>query len=280
MLILLGLMQTWLWAQTSRSSWKKNETLPKLDLQLFHSNQAVNLPTAETLQKGDWEFEISHRFFPPVTSGPRSFWGLDGPVNMRIGLGFAPTNRLVITLARSNVNDNIDMRVKHKTVQIRNRRFPLLIGWQAGTGWNTQVAGRKNRDPKNFQYYGQLIFNTLLLNKKLGLGVVPTYVYNSYIFCPNNQYSYTLGSYAQFYAGPFFSVLAEWNPTYSGFRNKYNVFSFGIELETGGHFFKIILTNSHLLNPSQFNSGADLRATDGDWRIGFNITRLLSFHKS
>ena len=87
----------------AQARWKRTgQSQP--DMQLFHSTYLINLPTAETLQKGDFEFEISHRFVPPVNEGKDALYGLDGPVNVRIALGYAISNKLVATLARSNVN--------------------------------------------------------------------------------------------------------------------------------------------------------------------------------
>ena len=64
--------------------WKRGE-VPVSHLQLFHSTHVINLPTAESMQSGDFEFEISHRFVPPIDEGYSAFWGLDGPANIRLG---------------------------------------------------------------------------------------------------------------------------------------------------------------------------------------------------
>lgn len=265
-------------AQHRQVTWNRSSKPVAVDLELFHSTHSVNLPTAETLQRGDFLFEISHRFVPPITDAKNAFFGLDGPVKMRLGLGYALANRMVLTLARSNELDNVDLQLKYKTWQLRNRIAPVLVTLNAGAAWNTQVVGRDKSDSDNFQYYGQLILNTML-GKKLALGVVPSYLYNSYIYCIDRQYSFTMGNYVQYYVSPHWSILAEWNPTITGFRNQHNSVAFGIELETGGHFFKIILTNNALLNPGQYLSGADINFKDADWRLGFNITRLLKLHK-
>ncbi|MGD9898820.1 MAG: DUF5777 family beta-barrel protein [Calditrichaceae bacterium] len=266
-------------AQDKKIRWQRSRTLTEPDLQLFHSTQSVNLPTAETLQKGDFEFEISHRFFPTINEGPDTFYGLDGPVNMRLALGYAINNRMIVTLGRSNVSDNVDLQFKYKFLQLRGEKLPVLVAGRVGAAWNTEVGGRDKGDPDNFQYYGQLIINTLI-KKRFGIGVVPSYLYNSNIYDDNVQDSFTMGLNGQYYVSSVWSVLAEWNPTVTGWRSSHNPVSFGIELETGGHFFKIILTNSYLLNPSQFLTGADIDFNDTEWRIGFNITRLLKFSKN
>lgn len=88
-----------------------------------------------------------------------------------------------------------------------------------------------------------------MYGERFAIGIVPSYLHNSHLPCPDVQYSFTLGVHAQYYITDVFNVLLELNPTVSGWRTAHNPVSFGIELETGGHFFKVILSNSDLLNP-------------------------------
>jgi hypothetical protein len=124
------------------------------------------------------------------------------------------------------------------------------------------------------QYFVQIIYNTLVRDK-IGIGLVPSYVHNSALNTMEVKYSFTLGTYVQYYISDMWSVMLEWNPTVTGWRDRYNSVSAGIELETGGHFFKIFITNNDLINVAQFISGADKKFSDGDVRLGFMITRLL-----
>ncbi|PIP77549.1 MAG: hypothetical protein COW85_08350 [Ignavibacteria bacterium CG22_combo_CG10-13_8_21_14_all_37_15] len=257
-------------------SWKKQEAVDNLPLQLFHSPQSINLPTAETLQKGDFEFEISHRFLPSIKDGSKNLYGFDGPVNMRLALGYAVTDDLVLTLGRSNVDDNLDLRGKYRLLQFKETFLPLLVGVQFGIAKNTQPIRPIASSGRAYQYFGQIIFNTMI-DKKLGIGLVPSYLYNSNIYRADVQNSFTLGMNLQYYISNMVSALAEFNPTVNGYLNRFNSAAFGFELETGGHFFKIILTNNAKLNPAQFLSGADKDFGNGEWRLGFNITRLLKF---
>jgi hypothetical protein len=74
--------------------------------EVFHSTQSANLPTAETLSAGNWMFEISHRF-QPISTGSTGLWGLDGPINNRLGLSFAPSDQVVLGILRTNSEDNL-----------------------------------------------------------------------------------------------------------------------------------------------------------------------------
>ena len=88
----------------------------------------------------------------------------------------------------------------------------------------------------------------------------------------------------QFYFNAKWSIWIEYNPIITGYQGpiefsatekSYNSVTYGFDVETGGHFFKIFLTNSSRINLSQFLVGADDSASSGDWRIGFAIIRVL-----
>lgn len=273
MVIFLMLLGQSAWTQ---SSWKRNEDVELPPIELFHSTQAVNLPTAARLSSGEFEFEISHRFIPTIDEGAEHLYGFDGPVNIRIALGYAFSDNGLVTLGRSNLQDNLDLNVKHTLLALRSAILPLHIAARAGVAQNTSVTGRGAWDGESLQGYGQVILNTMI-GETFAFGVVPSYLHNSHLECAKTQYSFTVGLHAQYYVTDVFNVLAEWNPTITGWRGRHNPVSLGIELETGGHFFKVILSNSDLLNPTQFLAGAPDAFNDGKLRIGFNITRVLVF---
>lgn len=272
-LLLVMLLDATAWSQ---SSWKRSDDVELPPLALFHSTQAVNLPTATRLAAGEFEFEISHRFVPTINDGPEYLYGFDGPANIRIALGYAFSDDGVVTLGRSNVHDNLDLNVRHTLLALRDTPLPLHVAARAGVAQNTSLGDRAAWDGHNTQAYAQIIFNTMV-GKSFALGVVPSYLHNSEPACADRQYSFTVGLHAQYYVSDLFNVLAEWNPTITGWRGTHNPVSLGIELETGGHFFKVILSNSDLLNPAQFLAGAPDAFNDGRLRIGFNITRILAF---
>lgn len=272
---LLALLPVAVYAQEEKIEWKRSQTAAPTELHLFHSTQAFSLPTAEMLQKGNLQFEISHRFFPTVNTGIKNFFGLDGPVFMRLALGYALTDNLSLTLGRSNLNGNVDLRLKYRLLQVPNSFLPVVAALRLGAAWNTET-GRNSTDSRNYQYYGQLIVNALYQNV-LGLGIVPSYLYNSNIFTRDIEHTVTLGTYIEGYLTHRFGLIFEWNPVISGYRLNANPMAFGFEINTGGHFFKILLTNSTYLNPSQYLAGADDPVKGKNWRLGFNITRLFGF---
>jgi hypothetical protein len=263
-------------AQEQPRRWERRVEATSPPLTLFHSTQAINLPTAETLSRGEWQFEIAHRFLPAVSEGSDALWGLDGPANMRLGLGYAPADRLLVTLARSNFMDNWDLQVKLKAFEREDDLLPLMVAVQGGASWSSEVPERDSGDPGNFQYYGQLILNTMVADR-LALGVVPSYLYNVLLDRLDPVQDLYWGFYGQLFLTDMFSVNGEWTMGENRAELEHDAGSFGLELETGGHFFKVFLSNSVRLNPTQYLVGTDLPFEPDEWRLGFAITRLLRF---
>lgn len=271
--ILISLGASWAMAQGEQPMWRPGRDTVRLILPLFRSGQAFNLPTTETLQKRNLELEISHRFFPPVHEN-NALYGLDGPVAMRIGLNYALTDRLLFGTAVSNATNAYDFKLKYKLLEIPRKGLPVVVGLQGGFGWNTAVYGRTKGDSKNFQAYGQLIVNTLL-GKRLGIGLVPSILTNGDVAdSVTSERSLSVGGYLRFEVTRGFGLMGEWSPVVNGYRRGHNPAALGMEVNTGGHFFKILLTNSTWLNPSQYLAGSDYRFQADEWRLGFNITRL------
>ncbi len=276
LLVIILLTTSTLYSQSTRSSWKRSTEKTDVSLELFHSTQAINLPTTEMLRAETFEFEIAHRFYPPIKEGHKVLFGLDGPATIRFKLAYGISNRLNISLGRSNLDNNYDLNLKFKFLQLRKAPLPIVIGTQIGTGWNTDVFGLPSGDSRSFQYYARVIINTMY-RKKIGLGLIPTYLYNTDVRSEETHDEISLGINVQYYLFRSFSLLAEWSPRLGGKNSLYNPVSYGIELETGGHFFKILVSNSIRLNTSQYIAGSDDPAGGRYWHLGFNISRLLRF---
>lgn len=257
-------------------TWKRtSENTTLQELRLFRSTQVINLPSAETYEKGDFEYEISHRFIPSIDEKGK-FFGFDGPANIRFSLSYGLTDRMTLTLGRANIDGNIELASKYKLLQIRNDILPSQISFRFGTALSTNFPSedRKIFESENFQFFAQGIFNTLY-ERTLGLGLVPTYLYNSNIYSAKRFYSFTIGSYAQIFLSDKWSFILEWNPTVTGYRSRFNPVSFGFELDTGGgHFFKFIFSNSVDLNTSHFINGASKQFIKTSPSFGFNLTRV------
>lgn len=248
---------------------RKSES--KAPVLLFNSTKVFNLPTAEVQSKGDFYFNIVHRFATPVSEGIGEVWGIDGSVIMRIAFGYSPTDDLMLVLGRSNREGNINLEAKYKLYANDNDVAPFSVSVLGGTAYTGKPTVEDNEE---FQFYGSLIANTMLFDK-LGLGISPSFLYNSHIYCEDVENTLTFGAYAQFYFDDYLSIAVEANPTVTGWRQFYDSYTVGVELETGGHFFKVSIGNNILSNMNQFMAGAGDAFDSGDLHLGFQIQRTL-----
>lgn len=272
---------------TAQSKWKRDQSAITTDLNLFHSSQTANLPTTSMLGQGDFLFEISHRF-GLISGGYDELYGFDGPVKMRISLGYGLLDNFMLSIGRSNILDNLDIVAKYKIIDFDHKDMPSALAVNAAIALNSEPSLNLEAFNTNFmQYYLQLVYNVMFLDKKLGIGVVPSAVYNSYIFAGRQDLgkktTITLGTYYQYYFDRRFSIWAEFNPVLSGFSNSvfdnrisaYNTLAFGSAFETGGHVFYLFVTNNSSLNLAQYLVGADGNTGSDAWRLAFSILRVL-----
>jgi hypothetical protein len=257
-----------IWALTAREAAGQ--------YQLFQSHQSSNLGTTETLRGGNWLFEISHRFATPVSEGSQAFWGVDGPAWIRLGLGFAPTDRVLLGVIRTNREDNVELNARARFLESAVGEIPIHLAVGAGGAWNTDPLLTEGAEDNEFQFYTQLLANALVADQ-LALGLAPTYLRNPRIQDVEAHNTLSLGVYGQWYFDRTFSVLGEWIFTEEIPDLEHDTGTFGIEIRTRGHHFKIVATNQPAINPTQHLAGSPNPFTFDELRLGFNITRLLPF---
>jgi hypothetical protein len=257
-------------------SWKRTEPAAAPEPDLFRSGLALNLPTASTLRKGEMQFEVSHRFSDPVSSGHATYYGLDSHANTRLAFGYALSDRLTATVGRSNAYGNVDLRAHYRFWE-RGGALPLGAALQAGAGWNSNYEmpeGGGGFDGDQMQVYASAVLNGSA-GRWVSFGLVPSYLANSDLSDPSDPDTFAVGGYVRVRLSRSLGLLAELNAPVSGYDRGHDAFAFGLELETGGHFFKLLATNAVFLNPSTYLAGSDYAVSLHELRFGFVITRLL-----
>lgn len=250
--------------------------VPVAAQQIFRSTQSANLATTETLRPGNWLFEISHRFVPPISDGADALWGFDGPALNRLGLSYIASDGLVFSVLRTNLDDNLELNGRWVFVDGAGEGVLVDVGVMAGAAWNTSPPNATGVDGKESQLYAQLIVDALL-GERLAVGVVPTYLRNPRIRDVEADDAFSVGIHAQAYLTDALSLLGEWIVSEERVGLEHDSGTFGLEARTRGHVFKVVVTNQVRMNPTQFLAGTPSPFDFDELRLGFNITRLLPF---
>jgi opacity protein-like surface antigen len=249
----------------------------------FKTDRIVLGQSIELTQKGALGFTISHHF-GRVNEGWYEFWGLDQS-NIRFGFDYGLTDWLAIGVGRTSVNKTYDGSIKVKFLRQSKgyRKMPITLSYygnMAITSLQWQYPERKNYFTSRMEFTHQLMI-ARKFGTRLSLQLTPTYIHRNLVATTRDQNDvFAVGAGGRIKITNRLSINGEYYYMLPGktANDFYNSFSFGIDLETGGHVFQIFLTNSQGLIEEQFIAGTTGSWGHGDIHIGFNIHRTFQLY--
>ncbi len=262
------------WPQSLLDSLKSDISMETGKNELFMGSMIHSGQSTETPAKGELSLNIQHRF-GEVTNGIYDLFGLD-MATMRLGFEYGVNDWLAASIGRSTFEKTYDLGLKARLMSQDNGGQPLDISVFAQASKNSL----RNIYPEDYDnlrgrmsYYGQLI-----LGRNIGLfslQISPSVLYNAYDYRISKNYThYALGFAGRIKITDRVSLTGEY---FHGLNdtpfNNYNPLSFGVDLDTGGHLFQLLFSNS----TGMFNK-ALLTNNTGDWAggdiyFGFNLIR-------
>lgn len=256
----------------------------------FSGWRLLNLPTTRGLDQGSSLFLISHRFQPPINRGYDALYGLDGPSVIKLTLGHAFTDDLLVTLGRSNEANTVELGTHYQLAQQWGERgWPLGISAHGTLNWlsGSPPEGQSRVRSDAFKGTGQVSF-ARALGDRMGVLVVPGVLLNPGNGDEEGGALFTLGLGGRVTVHRNVSIFGEWVPILSGYvrtrtfgnLNRFDSWGGGVQITTSGHVFQIVFSNSAGVTTNQSLRGGDLdvrNVLDGEFRLGFNIFRVLNF---
>ena len=255
------------------------ESETSFELPAFKALQIGNLQSTKVIDKGDLYMVVAHRF-GYLKSGIDEFYGLD-QANTKIQLLYGLRENLQVGVSRDSYEKTYSGTAKYRIMN-QSDRIPLNISLYGSVDIDSQLKKKvyPGLQPfDRFSYTGQLLLSRRF-SEKLSLEIAPIYVRHN---LQNLNYTKTL-TYDQFLLGvggrqkfsKRFSFNVDYAYNFSKDKNSLykNPLTIGVDIETGGHVFQLLFTNSRASNDSSF-----LTETTGDWSkgeisFGFNIVRV------
>lgn len=253
------------------SGFSQSDSNPKFNKPAFWGTRLVNLPTTQSLGKGQIQFRISHKFFPAIKNGLDEFFGLDGPAAMLLGLGYGITDNLSVMLSRSNRFKDVELALKWVFArQGGPSSFPFFAAFNLSGSTITQAqAGDIEKSKANIQ-----LLLSRQISTRFSLLLVPSYSSNANHWDESPEGTFSVGTGMRYMVFDDFSVIVEWIPVLSGYKANSSGWGIGIEKKIGGHVFQVFLLNTIGITSSQYLPGGDFKLRDTEFRLGFNIFRL------
>ena len=252
--------------------------------QTFKATRIVNTHTVEGLSKGDLNFIIMHRF-GEINDGSYEFFGLDN-ATMRLGLDYGVTSRLTIGIGRSSLEKTFDGYLKYKLIRQSTGEGAVPISVSLLGSISNYTLKIEDKPYLNAKYRTIYTAQALIARKittALSLQVAPTWQHFNLVPTvrdKNDVFSTSVGGRLKFTKR--MSLTAEYNILFGDQVSSIDVknsLSMGIDIETGGHVFQLVFTNSQGMTESQFIPRTTGSWGDGDIYFGFNISRNFSLGK-
>jgi len=248
----------------------------------FKATQVINMPTVEAPPRGGLQFMIMHRF-GRVNEGAYELFGLDH-ATIRFALDYGLTNRLAIGVGRSSFDKTLDGSVKWKVWQQRASAMPVSLSLY---GLLTHTTLKYSDKPYlNKKLRTTYVTQALLARKfsrNLSLQIAPSWLHFNLVPAKADKNDvFALGIGGRMKVTNRVSINAEYNFLPDGqlvTNAVYNSISFGLDIETGGHVFQLVFSNSQgMVGP------AYLAQTTGRWNkadiyFGFNVTRAFTLKR-
>jgi len=249
----------------------------------FKSTRIINGHSIERMQGGQLDFRIHHRF-GEMNMGGYELWGLDY-ANIHLSLEYGLTNWVMIGIGRGNYEKTYDGFLKFSILRQSKgeRKMPVSLSYFTSSA----VKSEKWTGTGSLNFWNRVSFVHQLLvarkfNERFSLEINPTYIHRNMVdteLDPNDVWA--AGAGARFKLTKRFSLNAEYYyviPPKHDFRSEktYNPLSIGVDIETGGHVFTVMVTNSQAMIEKGF-----IGETLGSWkdsgiRLGFNISRVFA----
>jgi len=243
----------------------------------FKGTRIVNGHSVETRKKGSFEFLISHRF-GRLNSGLYELFGLDNS-NIRFGFEYALTDNFSVAIGRSSFEKNYDGYFKYKLLKqkIGAKSFPFTLTLFGSVSEKTIRDYQPEKKPTfaNRLCYTSQILMARKISSGLSVQLTPTYIHFNTVKSSDDNDVFAIGLGSRIKLGNRVSINPEYFYTINTLQSieTYNSIALGVDIETGGHVFQLILTNSIAMIEKGFIAETTGNFFKGDIHLGFNISR-------
>lgn len=240
----------------------------------FKTLKIGNLQSTKVAEKGDLYLIVSHRF-GALNEGFDTFLGLDN-ANTKIELLYSFWKGIQFSISRESFDRTFAASTKFRITQ-QNKKFPVNLTGYAGIYRNTLINTTvfpALKDSDRYSYCLQLLASKRF-SKEFSFEIAPTFIRENLQDLNNtfraNHNQYALGFGGRYKISKRVSFNLEYVHNFNRHKNSKfsNPYTFGVDIETGGHVFQLLFSNAQSTNEPGFISKAE-----GNIAFGFNIVRV------
>lgn len=246
-------------------------------------NQSVMVPI-----KGTFEMDIQHRF-GTVKNGYDDIWGIFAPGNIRLGFNYAPISKLFVGFGITKERLQWDFNIKYALLQqMKGGGMPLSVTYYGNMVVDSRDKKFFARGTDRLSYFHQLII-ARKVTEKFSLQAAPSLSYfnnvegyldeNGDIQKKMENAHFAVAVMGRYKITGGMAILAGLDQpiTQHTTNNPYPNICFGLEMTTSAHSFQVFAGNYSGIVPQRNNVFNQNDYENGQFLIGFNITRMWNF---
>lgn len=252
----------------------------QIEMAAFKGLQVCSMQSTKLPIKGEWYFLVSHRF-GDLKEGINNFFGLDNALT-RIGGIYGVANWLSLGVSRHTFNKTFEVSAKYLLVNQKIDGFPLTI-----VGYNSMDINSSKFDKEEYPEFKQsnrLAYTSQLLisrkfNESVSFEINPILVHkNLYDAQPGtekiDQMLIAAGGRCKLSKRISFNLEYAYRLNEPEKENYHNPLTAGFDIETGGHVFQLVFSNSQAMNDVAYFTNANGKWNGGSLYFGFNMYRV------
>ncbi len=249
-------------------------------VRLFETGILVDNQTVGTPYRGMLEFEIHHRF-GTVNNVLDDLFGLWAPANIRLGLNYGVTDRLMIAVGTAKNYKAQDLAVKYAILQqTESGRVPVSVSYYGNLGinllnQNTFGPAHDWREIHRLSYFNQLLV-ARRFGERLTLQLAPTFIWLNAVEMGYRNAHYGISAGAKLTVTGSHNLIVEYDQLFNSQKeeelNARPQLAVGWEIGTPTHAFQIFFANyKDILGQYNFVYNQN-GIGDGRFLIGLNVT--------
>ncbi len=260
----------------------------------FGDRRIINTHSVEMLPARKLDFRIAHRFGDLAGSGGGwpTFYGLENAADVKIGFEYGVRDNLMVGLNRTKgagpLRQLINTFVKTRLMtQGTNKRQPISL---AVLGLATVSTMRRSEtmgvlsffeNPTHRWIYHVGIMAARKFNERFSAQVTGSWTYRNIVPAGDKNDLPAVGFAGRAQITKALGLIVDTTFPISSFRSTENGFyapiGLGLEFNTsGGHVFQLNFTNTEGISETDFIPNSTSNIADGEFRLGFTISRLFS----
>ena len=254
----------------------ESENKTSNEISAFKAIKIINTQSTKQASEKELYLYVSHRF-GSVNGGIKTLFGLD-IANTKIELLYGLSENLQIGFSRESLKKTYALNAKYN-ITTQSSKLPFTSSLYASYNYNSSLD--EDIYPNLSNSDRNLFFGQLLLSKsfsdKISLQLSPSFARKGFaetIFEQENNFILGVASSYRITNRLAFNIEYSANldrPEISPFND---VLSFGIDIETGGHVFQLLFSNTQTIDDVSVMTDAEGSWKEGEIYFGFNILRV------